>query len=158
MDLVTIIIVAIGIGAALLYTLAHGAFDKLFEGLWRALGLRSGKGSLVTRVTTESDRIVLAVENQGQHKIRLVAVEGRDGNMKQTFPTPYLNADDSSNPSTEEMARKEFSNMSISPGQSITVILNKPELVSLDCQTLAMLDTEGKTWPVDDFHIDDVMT
>jgi len=113
---------------------------------------------LAIKVTTESDRIVLALENQGKHKIMLTCVEGCDGNMKRIFPMPYLNGDDINDPSIEEMARKKFSKISISQGQFISLILNKSELVSLDCQTLAILDTEGKTWPVDGFHLNNIIT
>jgi len=158
MDLITIIIVALGIGLALVYTLVDDAFEKLVDWLFRVLGLRSGTGPLAIKVTTESDRIVLALENQGKHKIMLTCVEGCDGNMKRIFPMPYLNGDDINDPSIEEMARKKFFKISISQGQFISLILNKSELVSLDCQTLAILDTEGKTWPVDGFHLNNIIT
>ena len=56
----------------------------------------------------------------------------------------------------EEAARKRFAQTKISSGQSVTVVLSKSELVSMDCRTLAVLDTDGEAWPVDEFRAGDV--
>jgi len=157
MDGTTIIAIVIGIGLALLYYfLVDDPIDKLFDWVFRIIGLGSGTGPLVTEVSTENDRIVLRVENQGKGKIKLAALEGRDGKGTQKFPTPYLNGDGVSHLSSEEAVRKNFIKTVVPPGQSITVILNKSEVASLDCQTLAFLDIDGESWPVDDFHAADL--
>jgi hypothetical protein len=158
MSFTTIIIWGAAGIAFLLLWLIDDAFDKLFDGLFRILGMRSGCGPLATEAMMDNGSLVIVLKNQGKHKIMLASIEGRDGNMKRQFPTPYLNRDDISIPSSEEMARKNFAKTSIPPGQSIAVKLNRAELVSLDCQTLVILDTEGQTWPVNGFHLDDVQS
>ncbi|VGO18958.1 hypothetical protein [Pontiella sulfatireligans] len=154
MNVITVIIVVFGIALFILFILIEDAFDKLVDWLFSLVGLQSGNGPLLTKASMEGETIVLSLENQGKHRFKLVGIEGRDGNQKRCFPTPYLDINDVHNPQAEKRVRKQFAKFTLGSGESKKVILNKAELITMNCQALTVLDTKGRAWPVVGFHAD----
>ena len=156
MSLVTIVIVVVTIAGVLLLFLIDDAIDKLIDWFFSLVGLDSGKGPLTAEAIVESERTVLNLVNKGKHKLFLAAIEGRDRRDKRKFPVPYLNENDFRAALPEESARKQFSQVALGPGELKSVILKSSELASLDCQTLAILDSKGLNWPVDGYHVNNI--
>ena len=151
MELIVIIIGAtVGLGFALVYYLVDETSYKTVGYLFRILGLQSGKGPLVIRATTQDLRLTLTLENRGTDRLKLAAVEGRDGNQERHFPTPYLDEASFRSASSQSTAHRQFSKVVLGAGESRTVILDLAELVDMDCRTLAVIDTNGHAWPLKD--------
>ncbi len=152
MNVLTLVAVVVGIVVFIIVWFVDSAFDKLIDKLFTMLGLQSGGGPLIVKAAIEGGTIVLALENQGKHTFRVAGLAGRDGNRTKCFPTPYLNENDFDLPGAEKRVRKQFAKLSLGPGETKTVILNKSELIAMDCQTLTVLDTKGRAWPVEDLN------
>jgi hypothetical protein len=145
----TITAAILAIGVALLLFLIDDAFDKLWDRLFRFLGLQSGAGPLVAELTRQQEQTSILLINKGKKKIMLGAVEGINNDKEQQFPTPYL-PEDEKNLTSKDEARKRFAKMNLLPGQSLLVILNSEELETLKCQELFILDRDGGRWCVQD--------
>jgi len=149
-----IIYVLIGLGLVLFLTftfLVDNVVDKLGDWTFRKLGLQTGKGPLVATAESQGDKILLLLENQGQDKIKLLAVEGRDPKQNRQFLVPYLKQEEFAAGSADGSLQKQFAKMTIAPRETHQVILDAKELSATDCQTLAVLDHAGKAWPVAGF-------
>jgi len=149
MDLIAIIGIAVGLMIVVLLIVVDEAFYKLFGWLFTLFGLQSGKGPLIARVSARNERLELTIENRGKHKVRLAAVEARDGSQKRHFPTPCLDEQDLADASDEGAAHKQFATIVLDPGEARIVFLDPAELASLDCRTLSILDSNGRAWPVE---------
>jgi hypothetical protein len=148
--IIAIVAAVVGLGLAAAYFLCDEAFYRTIGWLFRMLGLQSGKGPLVIHTTTHGEKLILTLENQGTDRLKLAAVEGRDGNQKRHFPRPYLDEESFRSASAKNVAQ-QFSKIALGPGESRTFILDLAQLTNMDCRTLAVLDTNGHAWPVEGF-------
>ena len=149
--IVTIIIVVLGLALTAFLIFVEDAFEKitgrLLSPLFRAVGLKTGSGPLVGSVEERGDRVVVTLENRGRGPLRLGAVEGRDSAGKRCYPVAYSDASTfgSLDPKT---AGKAIARLSIEAGASQVLLLDPKDLANLGCRTLAMIDADGRLWPV----------
>ena len=143
-------------GAAILLAVARTWLEWDVPGwfldrLFRLLGLQSGEGPLDVRAAADGARVVLTVQNRGKHRMRLAAVEGRDASQRRVFPTPWLDEREIGTATTKAQRIKQFARVVLGPGESRTILLDRDELIDMNCRTLAILDRDGRSWPVDGF-------
>ncbi|TWT61570.1 hypothetical protein Pan54_23060 [Rubinisphaera italica] len=159
MDFQVIIYVVIGLGCAILVALLFfidSAFDSLTDWFFTKIGWSSGRGPLVVVAERNGDELTLKMQNQGQEKLKLVAVEGRDGNNQRHFPKPRLAEDDQNGIPTEKQALTSFSKIVLNPQESQVVNLKLSDLLALGCSSLAIIDSNGKVWPVQRFNANEL--
>ena len=156
MKLFVTIAVTVGLVGGLILLLVgriwfEWTFDRLFDRLLRLSGLQSGEGPLVVSAAANRARVVLTVQNRGKHKIRLAAVEGREASQRRVFPTPSFDERETDTATAKAQHLKQLSRVVLGPDESKTIILDRDELVDINCRTLAILDSDGRSWPVDGF-------
>ena len=160
MDIQVIIYLVIGlvvtIVAAFLFMIDN-AFDSLINWVFTNLGWESGHGPLLIEAERNGDKLTLILHNQGQTRIKLAAVEGRDCNSQRHFPKPSIAEDDQDEISTEEQALRRFSKIVLAPQGCQTVSLKVTDLLALGCTSLAIIDSNGKSWPVQQFHANELI-
>ena len=150
----TILIVGVAIGTALLLYFVDNALHNIIDLIFRLLGLQSGKGPLTAEVVVDSEKTVLKIVNEGKQALKLVAIEGRDHSDVRVMPISYLSEQEFHAPTAEEIARKQVAKVSVKSAEVVLVFLKTPELVALDCRSLAILDSRGSVWPVKGYNID----
>jgi hypothetical protein len=137
----TIAAIAVGLVMFVGHLLVDNWIGRLIDWAFAAVGLQSGKGPLVARVERRDTRLALTLENRGKHRLRLAGLQGRDGNDKLVFPTPYVDG----------AAARQPPKMVIESGESQTIFLDPRELATLDCRTLAVIDSNAHSWVVTGF-------
>ena len=160
MDLQVIIYVVIGLGCAILVALLFfidNAFDSLADWFFTKVGWSSGRGPLVVVAERNGDELTLKMQNQGQAQLKLAAVEGRDRNEQRHFPKPRFAEDDQNGIPTEEQALTRFSKIVLNPQESQVVNLKLTDLLAVACSSLAIIDSNGKSWPVQRFNADELI-
>ncbi|MBV12036.1 hypothetical protein [Rubinisphaera sp.] len=159
MDLYLIIYVMIGLGCAILVAFLFfidNAIDLLTDWFFTRIGWLSGPGPLVVVAERNGDELTLKMQNQGQAKLKLAAVEGRDLNNQRHFPKPRFAEDEHNGLPTFEEAITSFSRIVLNPQESEVVKLKRTDLLALGCTSLAIIDSNGKSWPVQGFHADEL--
>ena len=147
MDPLTIILIAIAVIVTFFLILVEDAFDKLGDVFFRAIGMQSGAGPLDANAASSDELVMLSLQNRGRHPIKIAAVEGRSPSGGRCFPLAFADPSDVGRVD-EESARKVLARISIDAGASRTLVIEEAELARLECQSLAVLDTDGKAWPV----------
>ena len=143
------------ISAALLF-LVDDAWDSLSNWALTKVGWPSGQGPLVVVAERNGDKLALNILNHGRAKIRLAAVEGRDGDNQRRFPTPYIPTNDQKAIPTEKQAFTHFGEIVLDAGDSQIVELRVADLLDSGCSSLAIIDSNGKSWPVQRFSVDEL--
>lgn len=161
MGIQIIIYVLIGLGVMIVVALLfmmENAFDSPGDWAFTNLGWSSGDGPLLVVAGRNEDKLTLLLKNQGQTRIKLASVEGRDCNNQRHFPNPCIVGDDQDGIPTEEQAVRRFSKIVIDPQGSQTVILKITDLLALGCSSLAIIDSNGKSWPVQQSNADELIS
>ncbi len=159
MGIQVIIYVVIGLGVTIVVALLfmmENAFDSLGNWLFTKLGWSSGHGPLLVEAKRNGDKLTLILHNRGQTRIKLAAVEGRDSNNRRHFPNPCIAEDDQDGIQTEEHSLRRFSKIVLDPQGSQTVSLNMTDLLTAGCSSLAIIDSNGKSWPVQQFNANEL--
>jgi hypothetical protein len=111
----------------------------------------AGKGPLDVRAAADVSSVVLTVRNLGPNAMKLAAVEGRDAGGRRVFPTPTLEGR-ATDPAIDKAQRfKQLSRIALGPDESMTITLDRAELVEFDCRTLAIRDRSNRSWPAEGF-------
>jgi hypothetical protein len=147
----TICGIVVGLGMAIVLIFVEIGGERLFDRLLRLLGLESGEGPLEVRAAVDGARVVLTVQNRGKHKIRLAGIEGRDASQRRVFPTPMLDEREIDAATAQAQLFKQLARVVLGPDESRRIMLDRDELVDLNCRALAILDSDGRSWPVDGF-------
>lgn len=154
MDPITLAIIVVAVVFFAFLVLVEDAFEKLTGTLlrpfFRRVGLETGSGPLVATATQAGDSVAVTVENRGQHRIKLASVEGRDGGGGRCFPLAVLDSFMVGS-ADENVARKAIAGIALEPGAPRSLYLDPRELADLGCRSLAIIDGNGKTWPVEGF-------
>jgi hypothetical protein len=119
--------------------------------LFYLLGLKSGKGPLDVRAAVDGTRVVLTLQNRGRQNIRLAAVEGSDATQRRVFPAPSLDEQGIEAATAKAQSHEQLARVVLGSGECRTIVLDRDELVDMKCRTLAILDGDGRSWPVDGF-------
>lgn len=151
MNLITIALVAVIVLVILAVVLAFVLYFwldiKLFDFF---MDLGTGKGPLEVRASNDSagddTHIALTITNHGSNKMRLHAVEGSDASGKRVFPVPMLSHGGPADPASR---MKQFARITLAPGESATILLDRQELAGLTCQSLGIRAGDS-IWPADD--------
>lgn len=147
MDSITITAIVIGLVLGLCHFVLEIRIENLIDRAFAALGLQSGNGPLVVTAEREGQKLILTLANQGRHAMRIAGIQGRNQDDKPVFPIPMLerHADRSM---TEKEARREFTKLTVEPGECQVVHLDQSELTELNCRKLAVIDSNAKFWPI----------
>lgn len=149
MNLLVILLIAVIALVALLLLAAAILLDwKLFDFF---MNLGSGQGPLGVSASDDGKRVILQVVNNGKKRMRLLAVEGRDTSGRRVFPTPMLDAGEVGAPEAAAQGTKEFAKVVLDPGAARSVILDRDELVKLNCRSLGVRAGQGRVWPASGF-------
>lgn len=87
---------------------------------------------------------------------KLAAVEGRDRSNQRHFPIASFAEDDQIAALTKEQAARRFSKIILEPQTTQNTLLSKSELTAFGCTSLAIIDSNGKPWPVQQFNPDEL--
>tara|TARA_B100000029_G_scaffold109159_1_gene100628 strand:+ start:110 stop:577 length:468 start_codon:yes stop_codon:yes gene_type:complete len=135
-----------------IYFLIDNVFERLINSIFSLFRVNAGEAaSLSIDAETQDDRVILSVKNEGEYVVKLAAVEGLNRDRRKYYPIPYTNEEEL-NSVPEEKVRKQFSNKSINPQQTIKVILDRSEIDYKASQKLSILDANGKAWSVSGFN------
>ena len=157
MDIQLIIYIVIGLGVVIstaFLWFVDDAFDSLIGKFFIKLGLFSGNGPLDVVAERNGDELTLKIQNNGKAKLGLAFVEWRDRNEQRHFPRPLFSEDDQQDVPTEEQALKRFSKIVLKPRESQVVKLILTDLSGLGCSSIAIIDSKGKSWPIQGFTAD----
>ena len=160
MDLNVIIYAVIGLVCAVLVGLlffVDNVFGSVVNWFFAKVGGVSGRGPLVVVAERDGDELALNIQNQGHATLKLAAVEGRDRNKQRHFPKPLFAEDNQNDLPTERQALTRFSEIVLNPEESQVVKLMVTDLLDLGCSSLAIIDSNGKSWPVQRFNADELI-
>ena len=149
MDPITIIAIVAGLLIAGFLIFIENALEKILNPILGLIGLNSSTGPLELKIRKREQSFELVIENKGNTKARLAAIQVIDGEGKKSFPLPYPTEDESTHNASEKRMkelRRQFSSEKINQGDRKSVYLNPTELAgcSLDC--VNVLDIHGKYW------------
>lgn len=149
MDPITIIAIVAGLLIAGFLIFIENALEKILNPILGLIGLNSSTGPLELKIRKREQSFELAIENKGNTKARLAAIQVIDGEGKKSFPLPYPTEDESTHNTSEKRMKElriQFSSEKINQGDRKSVYLNPTELAgcSLDC--VNVLDIHGKYW------------
>jgi len=149
MDLITIVTIVTGLLIAGFLIFIENALEKILNPILGLIGLNSSTGPLELKIRKREQSFELVIENKGNTKARLAAIQVIDGEGKKSFPLPYPTEDESTHNTSEKRMKElriQFSSEKINQGDRKSVYLNPTELAgcSLDC--VNVLDIHGKYW------------
>ena len=149
MDPITIIAIVAGLLIAGFLIFIENALEKILNPILGLIGLNSSTGPLELKIRKREQSFELVIENKGNTKARLAAIQVIDGEGKKSFPLPYPTEDESTHNTSEKRMKElriQFSSEKINQGDRKSVYLNPTELAgcSLDC--VNVLDIHGKYW------------
>jgi len=149
MDPITIIAIVAGLLIAGFLIFIENALEKILNPILGLIGLNSSTGPLELKIRKREQCFELVIENKGNTKARLAAIQVIDGEGKKSFPLPYPTEDESTHNASEKRMKElriQFSSEKINQGDRKSVYLNPTELAgcSLDC--VNVLDIHGKYW------------
>ena len=149
MDSITIIAIVAGLLIAGFLIFIENALEKILNPILGLIGLNSSTGPLELKIRKREQCFELVIENKGNTKARLAAIQVIDGEGKKSFPLPYPTEDESTHNTSEKRMKElriQFSSEKINQGDRKSVYLNPTELAgcSLDC--VKVLDIHGKNW------------
>ena len=149
MDPITIIAIVAGLLIAGFLIFIENALEKILNPILGLIGLNSSTGPLELKIRKREQSFELVIENKGNTKARLAAIQVIDGEGKKSFPLPYPTEDESTHNASEKRMKElriQFSSEKINQGDRKSVYLNPTELAgcSLDC--VNVLDIHGKYW------------
>jgi len=148
-DPITIIAIVTGLLIAGFLIFIENALEKILNPILGLIGLNSSTGPLELKIRKREQSFELVIENKGNTKARLAAIQVIDGEGKKSFPLPYPTEDESTHNTSEKRMKElriQFSSEKINQGDRKSVYLNPTELAgcSLDC--VNVLDIHGKYW------------
>ncbi|MBT7405073.1 MAG: hypothetical protein HN754_03065 [Opitutae bacterium] len=150
-DLVTIIVIIIGLLFAGLLFFVEEAFEKMLNPLFRLVGLNSSCGPLEIRAKKNDSSIELVIENLGKSNSQFVAVQVKNTQGMTLHPVPLSSLEESIQELGENKItdlRKKFIKEKLAPNSSKTIYLKQSELVDCSLDSLELLDAHGKHWSV----------
>lgn len=147
--LVTIVLVIGALGLAAVIFFAEEGIEAVIKWLFRKGGINSSAGPLTTSARIDGDDLVVELSNQGKEKFMLAAFEARDHNSKRRFPIPHRIGDVALNLEDEKSARQSLSKFSLAADSTKHALFHLAEFRAGHIKTLAALDTDGTSWPID---------
>jgi len=151
MDLFTIL----AIGLALLLVVGRIVFelslDRLMNPVLGWFGLHSSTGPLVCHRTRNAASLGVSILNRGRTKAGIAAMSIASDQGETRYPIPFATEDEAADGAPErshEELRRRLVSYKIDPGESRTVHLSLQELAGCDLDSLRVMDTHGKSWPV----------
>lgn len=91
MDPITIIAIVTGLLIAGFLIFIENTFEKTLNPILSLIGLNSSTGPIEVKIRKRDQCLELAIENKGNTKARLAAIEVIDGKGKKSFPLPFSN-------------------------------------------------------------------
>ena len=146
---ITIIAIAAGLLIAGFLIFIENAFDKILNPLLGLIGLNSSTGPLELKIRKQEQCLELVIENKGNSKARLAAIQVIDGEGKKSFPLPYPTEDESTQNASEKRMKElriQFSSEKINQGDRKSVYLNPTRLAGCSLGSVNVLDIHGKYW------------
>jgi hypothetical protein len=151
MDPITIIAIIPGLVLAIIFSLIEDAFEKMFNPIFRLIGLKSSTGPIDIIAKHNDPFIELTIINNGKGKTKLAALQGLGGNGKKEFPVPCSSESEAIEEvaeKKEQALRKHFLSEKIHPGSEKKVCLDSAKLDGHDLNILSVLDMEGIYRPI----------
>ena len=149
MDPITIIAIVAGLLIAGFLIFIENALEKILNPILGLIGLNSSTGPLELKIRKREQCFELVIENKGNTKARLAAIQVIDGEGKKSFPLPYPTEDESTQNASEKRMKElriQFSSEKINQGDRKSVYLNPTGLAGCSLDSVNVLDIHGKYW------------
>ena len=145
----TIVLVLIVVAAALIVVFTDFSFDAIAGWFSRKLGFSSGASGIQGSAQIRNDEVVVSLECQGADAFHLAAMMALDTNGQKLFPVPSRVGDTSLENDDEKTARQKLSQVKIAANETFELGFVRNTFVAMQFQSLAALDRNGKSWPID---------
>ena len=106
MDPITIIAIVAGLLIAGFLIFIENALEKILNPILGLIGLNSSTGPLELKIRKREQCFELVIENKGNTKARLAAIQVIDGEGKKSFPLPYPTEDESTHNASEKRMKE----------------------------------------------------
>ena len=130
------------------FVVVEFVFDFAFDWVFLKLGLRSGEGPLNVTAVVRDDDLVLTLTNDGRDKLMVVAIVGYNERGKQLFAASTSARRAVRIRGEKKKLVRDFPKSRLAGAESVQAALSLPILTTAGAQTLAIVDGNGKEWPV----------
>ena len=110
MDPIAVIATIAGLILAGIFSFIEDAFERLFNPIFRLIGLKSSTGPIVLTVIKKDKFIALTLANNEKGKVKMVAIQVTDEKGKKVFPIPYLSESEAEEEKGEKKPKNSVNN------------------------------------------------
>ena len=144
------VIIALTVVTTLLFVvLTDFTVSGVVDWLARKVGLLSGAGGITGVAQIRNDEVVVSLECQGADAFHLAVMQGAGVNGQSLFPVPSRLGDISLEGDDEKTVYKKLSKVKIAANETFELGFVRNTFVAMQFQSLAALDRNGKSWPID---------
>ena len=144
------VIIALTVVTTLLFVvLTDFSVSAVVDWLARKVGFSSGAAGIQGSAQIRNDEVVVSLECQGADAFHLAAMMALDANGQKLFQVPSRVGDASLEDDDEKTARQKLSKVKIAANETFELGFVRNTFVAMQFQSLAALDRNGKSWPID---------